>query len=92
MVNPSIYDMKNTTDWHEEAKLLLKAELARRGVTYVSLVEKLKEVGVDETAGAIANKISRGRYPMTFFLQCMHAIGVSDVSVAVTAVSGPKDG
>ena len=76
--------MQKTTDWHEESKLLLKAELARRGVTYVSLVEKLKEVGVEETAGAIANKISRGRFPMAFFLQCMHVIGATDVSVRPT--------
>lgn len=78
-----ICDMQNTTDWHEEAKLLLKAELARRGVTYVSLVEKLNEVGVEETAGAIANKISRGRFPMAFFLQCMHVIGATEVSVGL---------
>jgi len=75
--------MSNTTDWEQEAKLLLKAELARRGVKYVHLVDMLKVIGVDETAGAIASKVSRGRYSMTFFLQCMHVIGASDVSVAV---------
>ena len=75
--------MSNTTDWEQEAKLLLKAELARRGVKYVDLVDKLKEIGVFDTAGAIASKISRGRYPMTFFLQCMHVIGATDIFVGV---------
>jgi Domain of unknown function (DUF6471) len=75
--------MSNTTDWDQEAKLLLKAELARRGVTYRALSEKLEVLGISETEGAIASKISRGRYSMVFFLQCMNAVGASDVSVAV---------
>lgn len=75
--------MKNTTNWDQEAKLLLKAELARRGVTYRVLAEKLEVLGVTETEGAIASKISRGRYSMAFFLQCMNAIGATDVSVVV---------
>ena len=71
------------TDWDKEAKLMLKAELARRGISYKVLVAKLGQLGVTETEGAIANKISRGKFSMAFFLQCMNAVGVSDVSVAV---------
>ncbi len=73
------------TDWDTEAKLLLKAELARRGISYKVLVSKLAAVGVTETEGAIANKISRGKFSMAFFLQCMNAIGVTDVSVSVVS-------
>lgn len=62
---------------------MLKAELARRGISYKVLVVKLEALGVTETEGAIANKISRGKFSMAFFLQCMNAVGVSDVSVAV---------
>ena len=62
---------------------MLKAELARRGISYKVLVGKLGQLGVTETEGAIANKISRGKFSMAFFLQCMNAVGVSDVSVAV---------
>jgi hypothetical protein len=70
-------------DWDKEAKLMLKAELARRGISYKVLVVKLVQLGVIETEGAIANKISRGKFSMAFFLQCMNAVGVSDISVAV---------
>lgn len=82
------------TDWDREAKLLLKAELARRGIGYKVLVAKLEQLGVTESEGAIANKISRGKFSMTFFLQCMNAIGVTDVSVAVVQpmVSKPTEG
>lgn len=70
-------------NWDTEAKLLLKAELARRGISYKVLVAKLEELGVTESEGAIANKISRGKFSMAFFMQCMNAIGVPTVSVAV---------
>lgn len=62
---------------------MLKAELARRGISYKVLVGKLEKLGITETEGAIANKISRGKFSMAFFLQCMNAVGVSDVSVVV---------
>ncbi|SDP92905.1 hypothetical protein SAMN05216303_11135 [Rhodoferax sp. OV413] len=78
------------TNWDREAKLLLKGELARRGISYKVLVVKLKVLGVTDTEGAIANKISRGTFSMTFFLQCMNAIGVTDVSVAVVQTGVPK--
>lgn len=70
-------------NWDTEAKLLLKAELARRGISYKVLVARLEELGVAESEGAIANKVSRGKFSMAFFMQCMNAVGVSDVSVAV---------
>lgn len=71
------------TNWNEEATLLLKTELTRRGISHRVLVEKLAAVGIKETEGAINNKLSRGTYKMAFFLQCMHAIGAKTVSVNV---------
>lgn len=66
-------------DWDLEAKRLLKAELARSGVSYKVLVTRLESIGVVETEGAISNKISRGRFSFAFFLQCMRALGVETV-------------
>jgi hypothetical protein len=78
-------------DWESEAKLLLRAELARRGVSYKALVQKLGLLDVVETEGAISNKINRGKFSMTFFLQCMKAIGVDMVSVAVEEKASETD-
>lgn len=69
-------------DWNLEAKRLLKAELARRGVSYRVLVTRLESIGVVDTEGAISNKISRGKFSFAFFLQCMRALGVETVRVA----------
>lgn len=69
------------TDWEKEATRILKAELARRGVTYASLVGRLESVGVRETDRSIANKMSRGKFPFTFYLQCLRAIGAEQAVI-----------
>jgi hypothetical protein len=69
-------------NWEIEAERLLKAELARKGVTYKVLATKLAAIGVTDTESAIANKINRGKFQMVFFMQCMKAIGVDTVSIA----------
>ena len=63
------------TDWAAEIKGLLKGELKRRNVSYQELVDRLKEVGVNETPANIANKISRGGFSAIFLIQCMRVIG-----------------
>jgi hypothetical protein len=70
------------TDWEAEAKRLLKAELARSGVSYKMLAVKLEALGVNDSEAAIANRISRGKFSFVFFLQCMRALGVDEVRVA----------
>jgi len=68
-------------DWEVQAKCLLKAELARAGVTYKGLVKKLEALGVKDNEAAIANRVSRGKFTFVFFLQCMRALGVAEVDV-----------
>lgn len=62
-------------EWTERTKNILKAELKRRGIGYDALAERLSQMGVEENARNIANKISRGGFSATFLLQCLHAIG-----------------
>ncbi len=73
--------MVSESVWDARVKGLLKAELARRGVTYEQLAEKLKDVGVSETPASIANKISRGRFTAVFMVQCLDAIGCDAVRI-----------
>ena len=62
-------------DWSGEVKAILKAELARRRMTYAGLVLALGEIGVVETEANIRNKLSRGSFTAAFFVQCLTAIG-----------------
>ena len=68
-----------TVEYEARAKNMLKAELKRRAVTYAMLAEKLAAVGVTENERNLNNKISRGGFTAAFMLQCMEAIGASDL-------------
>lgn len=71
--------MPEKTDWETRAANLLKAELKRKGVTYAELVERLAEIGVSEKEVNIRNKLARGKFSAAFLLQCLEAIGVSEM-------------
>lgn len=67
--------------WELEAQRILKAELALKGVTYKQLAIRLESIGVHDSHTAIANRISRGKFTLAFFLMCMRAIGVAEVRI-----------
>lgn len=69
------HEMLETLDWNERTKRLLKAELKRADVTHEALAARLTEMGMEETRASVANKISRGGFPASFFLATMKAIG-----------------
>ena len=71
--------MVERTDWEEKAKGILRGEMARRGVTYAQLVERLAAIGVDENERNLRNKVSRGKFTAGFLLQCLAAISVTEV-------------
>jgi hypothetical protein len=66
-------------EYETKAKNLLKAELKRKGITYAQLAERLSDLGVHENERNLNNKISRGGFTAAFLLQCLEAIGVSDL-------------
>ncbi len=68
-------------DWNVKAKLLLKSELIRRGVSNIELVSLLNTIGVKETKSSIDSKISRGTFSASFFLQCLSAIGCKKIEI-----------
>lgn len=72
--------MVERTDWEEKAKGILRAEMARRGITYAQLVEKLAEIGIDDNERNLRNKVSRGKFTAGFLLQCMAALGVDTIN------------
>ena len=71
--------MPERTDWEEKAKGILRGEMARRGVTYAQLAERLAAIGVEENERNLRNKVSRGKFTAGFLLQVMAAIGAKEV-------------
>ncbi|WP_220808079.1 DUF6471 domain-containing protein [Noviherbaspirillum aridicola] len=70
-------------DWHVEARRTLRAELVRRGVSVEELSIRLAHFGVKESPQSLAVKISRGRFQLAFFLQCMAVIGGGTVTITL---------
>ena len=64
------------------AKNLLKGELKRRGITYAQLAEKLAAIGVHENERNLNNKIARGGFSAAFLLQCLIAVGATDLRIS----------
>jgi hypothetical protein len=75
-------------DWEAEAKRILKAELARAGVSHKMLVSRLEAIGVEDNTAALASRLTRGKFSFSFFLQCMHALGVDEVRLGPRRADG----
>ncbi len=65
------------TDWVEEPRGLIKSTMKRQKLTYDDLALKLKQIGIGESAANLRNKINRGNFSASFFLQCLTALEVS---------------
>jgi len=71
--------MAEQSEWETKAANLLKAELKRKGVTYAQLVDKLSDIGIEEKEVNVRNKLSRGKFSAAFLLQCLSAVGSSQL-------------
>ena len=74
--------MQDNAMWEARVKGLLKAELKRRSVSYNELVEKLAAIGVIETEPNIRNKLARGKFTAVFLIQCLEAIGSTNLRLS----------
>jgi hypothetical protein len=74
--------MVERTDWEAKARGIIRGEMARQGLTYAQLVERLAAIGVVEDERNLRNKVSRGKFTAGFMLQCLSALGSSQLSLA----------
>ena len=70
---------RKSRDWQAHVKGILKAELARRGLSYADLAERLAAIGIKDNPRNITNKMGRGTFTAVFFVQCMEAIGTKTI-------------
>lgn len=74
-------DLPINAEYEEKAKALLKYAMAQKAVGIEELAHRLNEMGVEISAGGLANKISRGGFGSGFLLQCMEALEVNLVAL-----------
>jgi hypothetical protein len=75
-------------NWEKTARGLLRAEMARRNISYKELSRRLETIGVLEKEKQLMNKVARGKFAFTFFLQCMCAMEVD--SLLLPEIDKPK--
>lgn len=61
-------------------KGILRAEMAKKGMTYADLAKCLQASLVDEDEKNLANKIGRGNLSAILFMQCLSAMGLRSLS------------
>lgn len=71
--------MADKDPYEDKVANLLKSEIKRAGLTYAQLVDKLAEIGVTEKEANIRNKLARGKFSAAFMVQCLEAVGVSEL-------------
>ena len=71
-------------EYYEEASRILKADLARRDISYQALADLLG----DETYGQLKSKINRGSFSAGFCIKVMRAICAEQLDLR--PVAGPR--
>jgi hypothetical protein len=75
-------------NWEKTARGLLRAEMSRQNISYKELSRRLETIGVIEKEKQLMNKVARGKFAFTFFLQCMCAMDVD--SLWLPAIDRPE--
>ena len=68
-------------DFKKEASKIIKIELTKQDLDYEQLVQKMKDIGVDETKANIANKLHRGTFSFAYALQIFKALGLKKLNL-----------
>jgi len=76
--------------WREESTRILRSYLVRKNIKYHDLAKVLQSMGLNENANSIANKLSRGTFSFSFFLQCMYALRIDNIELNLEQHIGDK--
>ncbi len=67
-------------DWRQVVQRVVKSEMSMRGVKYQGLSERLAEIGVDQSADNLRNKINKGIMGADLLLQVMMVLNARPLS------------
>lgn len=75
--------MMTDKDWQDRLKGMVKSELAKRNINYVTLAGMLEEsYGVTESPQNLSNKIARGKFSAVFMVQILEVIGCENMQLS----------
>ena len=65
--------------WYEISSKVLRAEMAKRKITYEELVNKLQAIGVHINVGNLRVRVSKGAFSAALLIQCLRAMGIKNL-------------
>lgn len=65
--------------WTKIVTKIVKAELAKRGMDYPTLITKLNEMNVNISVEDLRSRMSRGTFSAVLFIQCLKAMAVTSL-------------
>lgn len=68
-------------NWKDYTKGILKAELAKRNISYTELAQMLGDRGIEESPQNISNKIARGTFGAIFMIQVLDVINCDQLQL-----------
>lgn len=63
-------------DWRQVVQRILKAEMSKRGVKYQDLSTRLSDIGVNQSADNLRNKVNKGILGADLLLQIMFVLNM----------------
>ena len=67
--------------WSEQGYRLLRTEMARTGISYAELAQRLQQIGILDNERNLRNKVARGNFSAVFLIQCLMVMGVEQLSL-----------
>ncbi|WP_232367560.1 DUF6471 domain-containing protein [Alteromonas pelagimontana] len=67
--------------WRQLVQRIVKSEMSLRGVKYQSLSERLLEVGVEQSADNLRNKVNKGIMGADLLLQILLVLNARPITV-----------
>ncbi len=68
-------------NWRQAVARLVKSEMSVRGVKYQSLSDRLAEIGVEQSADNLRNKVNKGIMGADLFLQIMMVLNARPLAM-----------
>ncbi|TPV62075.1 hypothetical protein FJ444_02060 [Aestuariibacter sp. GS-14] len=71
--------------WRMAVQRIVRSEMSIRGVKYQGLSDRLAEVGIDQTADNLRNKVNKGILGADLLLQILFVLNARALSVETIA-------
>src|SRR5690606_34721969 len=94
LINIFYWDLPLTTDkayWSKVVSKMIRAELAKRDMSYQDLIDKLRGLDVQINVDDLRARVSRGNFSATLFVQCLKAMGVKTLLFEDSFFESKKD-